>query len=216
MRVGTVLKGVHVRLDRFEVHSHGGRLVQEHLRLVNPLRSRRNLLSTEEQVVGIRPAVILGIRHGVERTNGLGKLVNDIELLTKLLLDHRTKNLLVLRADVLLIIVNFHTLQVRLEDLLLVIIRGSLQLLFHNGRALFPEQLNGLGILQLQARVLPLQILEGVLLANRLPLGSELRAQALKDVVEQTVQDIQDLGIVVLEGHLKIQAGEFGHVTMRH
>mmetsp|Transcript_76829 Transcript_76829/g.169700 ORF Transcript_76829/g.169700 Transcript_76829/m.169700 type:complete len:213 (+) Transcript_76829:629-1267(+) len=62
--------------------------------------------------------------------------------------------------------------------------------------------------------MLPLEILEGILGLHSLDLSSKSLGQAFKDVIEQTVQNIQDLMVVILERHLYVKPSELGHMSV--
>mmetsp|Transcript_106783 Transcript_106783/g.300585 ORF Transcript_106783/g.300585 Transcript_106783/m.300585 type:complete len:749 (-) Transcript_106783:198-2444(-) len=214
VRVRAIFEGIDVRLDGAQRDALGLDPLGQHLRVVDPLRARRDLLAPQEDVVGVRPARIHGVRHRVEGANVLRKLVDDVELLAVLLQHDDAEDLLVLGADVLLVLVDLHGLQMLLDQALLVIRGRRLQLPLQDRGALGAEQADSLLEGKPLARVLPLEVLEGILRLYRRDLAGEAGLEAGEDVVEEAVHHIQHLVVVLLENHLEIEAGELSHVTV--
>ena len=70
------------------------------------------------------------------------------------------------------------------------------QVLFKVSRPLFTQQLHRVPVLELQTRVLELEILKRVLLPHSLDLWSEALVQTLENAVECLVQLIQQLALL--------------------
>lgn len=67
-----------------------GPLLQEG-RVVDPLCPGQDLLPPHEHVVGVGPLGVVGVGHGVERADGQGELVKDVEIGVVLGLDQSGK-----------------------------------------------------------------------------------------------------------------------------
>mmetsp|Transcript_74641 Transcript_74641/g.140725 ORF Transcript_74641/g.140725 Transcript_74641/m.140725 type:complete len:266 (+) Transcript_74641:291-1088(+) len=214
MRKGTVFECINVPLDRREVHPDLSGLLPQHLGIVYPLCTRSDLLTSQEEIIRIRNRWVVWIWHGVEWPDSLGEFVDDVEVLAKFLMYNLSKQLFILGANIIQWIMREDRLQMFLDETLCVCVRGRGNPSFENRRAFLFHEGDSVFKCQAQARVLPLQILEGILTSDSLDLRLKVLVQARKYVVEHAVQNIQDLAIVLHEGHLHVKACELSHVPV--
>mmetsp|Transcript_36331 Transcript_36331/g.90428 ORF Transcript_36331/g.90428 Transcript_36331/m.90428 type:complete len:412 (-) Transcript_36331:901-2136(-) len=232
VRVGAVLERIDVILNRFQVHSKPRAICQQHVGIVNALCARRDLLPANEDIVRVGPLGVVRVRHRVERAERRRELVDGVKVGPFHLAHHRAQQLLVARGEVLVVRVRRHGRQVLLhvDDQLLHLAR----------QLVLPRRLRRLQ-LRLQLRQLPrahrgavraqqgarlveahaegrageAQVFERVLRADGFNLCLAALVQALEDVEEHSLDDVEHLVVVVVEGHLQVEAGELRHVAVR-
>ena len=108
VRIGAMREGLEVSLQRVERDAVSLGTLREKLGVMDTLGSRDNFLSTDEDIEGVGELLsvslgndrygVLGVGHGVERTDGQRELVQDVEVGVVLLLDETTELLLHGRA----------------------------------------------------------------------------------------------------------------------
>ena len=103
MRGRAVLERVEVRLDRGQVDFVLGGALNKHCVVVHALRPAENLLAAHEEVVRVCVARQRWIWHCVEGTHCERKLVERIKVGRVALADEPAEQLLLLRADVVVV-----------------------------------------------------------------------------------------------------------------
>lgn len=173
-----------------------GRLLRDAKRLhalleqagvVHTLSTRHDLLTTDHDVERVAPALVVRVRHRVERTHGQRELVEDVEVRAVLLLDEAAEPLLVLGREVVLKLLVGASLLQHLDTLLER----------HDDR-----------------RLLVLKRLERVLLVDDGQLLRVALREVVEDVDEQVREDLKHLVVVRLDGHLEVEAHELAHVAV--
>mmetsp|Transcript_10822 Transcript_10822/g.29877 ORF Transcript_10822/g.29877 Transcript_10822/m.29877 type:complete len:239 (-) Transcript_10822:16-732(-) len=157
---------------------------------MTPLCARADLLPSDEHVVRIRKFGIVGTRHGVERANSHGVLVQHEEICTVLLLDHLPQR-------------EFH---------------GPTEI-FHpipDVKAFVMENLHCFWPMQNTRFIRERDGLRVVLFANHFELPRQPLFQPVEDMLEHTVHHLQSLHVMIIDRHLQIQAGKFAQVTSRN
>ena len=156
--------------------------------VVDALRTRGDLLATDEDVVAVRPLGVDRVGHRVEGAQRGGELVDRVEVGPLLLAHHDPQQLLVARRQVLILRVPRHRREVLLhvDHQLLELARLLVLARRHRRRELFvelrqlpradggtvgAEQLRGLVVAHAQRRAGETEVLERVLRAHRLDLG---------------------------------------------
>lgn len=191
MRGSAVSKSIDVVLktQRLGINLVGSHSLLEELGVVDSLGSRQNLLSSHEEVVGVGVVGVLGIGHGVERSHGQREFVENVKVGVVLLSDNLSEQLLVLGGEILVIADVLAGLSQQLDTL------GEGQL----------DHLSVLG---------QLELLDGVLLSHGGNIVAVSLLQLGEDENEELGQHVNDLVVVLLEGHLQIETGELGHVSV--
>lgn len=184
---GTHAEGIDVVLDRLWVDLVLLGALDQKFSIVDTLSSRKNLLTTHEEIVRVGVAWVLGIGHGVEGTNSQGKLVQHEKVSVVLLLDQLSKLALSLGREI-----------VKVTHL----------------NTVLAQQSNSILVLEAESLGQVLELLEGVLAVNNLEIGGVLLFQALEDVDKQLVKHIENLVVVLLESHLQIESHKLGHVAV--
>mmetsp|Transcript_8208 Transcript_8208/g.23372 ORF Transcript_8208/g.23372 Transcript_8208/m.23372 type:complete len:312 (-) Transcript_8208:98-1033(-) len=188
VRQRAVAEGVDVALDAVHGDLVGVGALHQELRLVDALRAGEDLLAADEEVVAVRVRRVHGAGHRVERPRRERVLVHHVEVRVVLLLDDAAERLLLLRRRVLVVV---H------------LVAGLAQ------------QRHALLEGDAQARVLVLEVLEGVLRAHGLDLVAVALVQPVEDVAEQVREHLEHLVVVLLEGHLHVQPRELAEVAVR-
>lgn len=184
---GAHAEGIDVMLDRLGVDLVLLGALDQKLGIVDTLSSRKNLLTTHEEVVRVGVAGVLGVGHGVEGTDGERELVQHEKVGVVLLLDQLSELALSLGREVVKV-THFDTVLAQKGNSILVLEAESL------GQVL--------------------ELLEGVLAVDNLEIGSVLLLETLEDVDKELVKDIKNLVVVLLKGHLQIESHELGHVAV--
>lgn len=125
------------------------------------------------------------VRHGVERTNGLGVFVQDEEISLILLL-HQSAEVLLLASAVMIVKRGGGKKAFQIRNVPQVISVANLV-------ASSTKQSNTLSEVNTEGGLEELEGLEGVLLVNKLQLSGKLGLQSLKDSNKQFVHHIQHL-----------------------
>ena len=125
------------------------------------------------------------INHGVEWTSVDRVAVEHIEIGLILLTDELAKNFFVLSAEIL-------------EGILYV--------------SVVSKELNTL--LEVKADILAKEGLEGILITDNFEFFCEPLIKTLEDVNEHLSQEVKNLEVVFLEGHLDIEACELAQVAI--
>mmetsp|Transcript_28761 Transcript_28761/g.58899 ORF Transcript_28761/g.58899 Transcript_28761/m.58899 type:complete len:260 (-) Transcript_28761:64-843(-) len=163
--------------------------LQHQVGVVAALRSGADLLSAEEDVVGVGEARIVGIGHGVEWADGGGVFVEHEEVGAVLFLHCCAKGEFHGTRQVSHFISHIKTLP--LEDL-------------HRLRPVKDAGLVGDG-----------DRFRRVLLPNSLQLLGVSALQPVEYVLERPVDHLQGLEVVILDRHLEVQSRELAQVTAR-
>ena len=87
VRRAAVTEGLDVVLDGVDGDPVVFGSLAQKVRIVDTLSSGQDLLSAHKHVVRIGPLVVVGIRHGVKRTNRQRELVQDVKVRVVLLAD---------------------------------------------------------------------------------------------------------------------------------
>mmetsp|Transcript_113153 Transcript_113153/g.221874 ORF Transcript_113153/g.221874 Transcript_113153/m.221874 type:complete len:214 (+) Transcript_113153:215-856(+) len=159
----------------------------EHLRIVDALRSGHNLLAADEQIVRVRPARVLGVRHRVERACRLWILVHHVKVSAVLLSDQLSQSLLIGSGDILI---------------------------SRSRNASIIEHLNAFleGEAQTWAQVL--ERLYWILLSDQVELVLKLISNAVEDVSEEATHDIKHFVVMLINCHFKIKPSELTQMSM--
>lgn len=181
--IEVILEALLVGLKTLSAH----RLLQ-FLDIVDTLGTRHDLLSTHEEVVRVREALVVGVGLGVEGTDGHGELVEDVEVGVVLLADDLAELLLHGGGEVVL------------EALLLGDIdAGFLQ----QGDSVHVVHAQGLAVLgKLEVAGLGVGLLDGG------DLGCVALLELGEDEDEEVFGKLENLVVVAAEGLLEIETGE--------
>lgn len=181
--IEVILEALLVRLKTLSTH----RLLQ-FLDIVDTLGTGHDLLSTHEEVVRVREALVVGVGLGVEGADSHGELVEDVEIGVVLLADDLAELLLHCGGEVVL------------EVLLL----GDVDAGFlKKGDSVHVVHAQGLAVLgELEVTGLGVGLLD----------GGDLRCVALlelgEDEDEEVLGELENLVVVTAEGLLEIETGE--------
>jgi len=189
MRQRAVLEGVDIALQLR--HGDAERLdaLLEHVRVVHALRAADDLLPAQEHVVAVGDGGVGGVHHRVEGPQLGGVLVHDEEV-RAVALAHDGAEGLFLRGGEVVAPRHLHA-------------RVSL------------EQREALRVGDAEGGAVEEEVLEGVLRAHRLQLALEARVEALEDGDEEVGEEVQGLVVVLVDGHLQVQAVELAKVAVR-
>mmetsp|Transcript_5902 Transcript_5902/g.24712 ORF Transcript_5902/g.24712 Transcript_5902/m.24712 type:complete len:316 (+) Transcript_5902:337-1284(+) len=208
VREGAELEGIGVGLDRVGVRASVagavvavGDAVDKEFVVVDALRSRDDLLAAHEhvervgQVLGGRTggiAVRRGVGHRVEGADRQRVLVHDEEVGAVLSLDEVAEDFLVFGREV---------------------VEGALLRLGDAGLA---EQRDALGEREAEgARFEVLERFERVGLRDDLELVLEVGLDRREDVREEPREHVEDLVVVLVDGHLHVEPGELAEMAPR-
>lgn len=191
MRGSAVLESIDVVLQakRLGVNLMSSHSLLEEGGVVDSLGARENLLSSHEEIVRVGVVGVLGVGHGVEGSNGQRELVENVEIGVVLVSDNLSEQLLVLGGQILVVSNILASLSEQLDTLR-------------------ERQLDHLAVLG------QLELLNGVLLSNGSNVVSVSLGELREDEDEQLGQHVNDLIVVLLEGHLHIETNELGHVSV--
>mmetsp|Transcript_23133 Transcript_23133/g.59104 ORF Transcript_23133/g.59104 Transcript_23133/m.59104 type:complete len:476 (-) Transcript_23133:597-2024(-) len=184
---GAQAEGVDVRRDGLQRHAPHLGALGEQLGVVDALRARDDLLAADEHVVRVGVRGVVGAGHGVEGADGQRVPVQDVKVGAVARLDHLAQR----------------TLQ----------LRGQVAQRVHIGVAVVLEQRDALG--KREAQRLEHGHVERVLRLDHRQLLGVRGGQAVKDGLEQALDDVQHLVVVLVDGHLKVQAHELAQVAVR-
>lgn len=181
--IEVILEALLVRLKTLSTH----RLLQL-LDIVDTLGTGHDLLSTHEEVVRVREALVVGVGLGVEGTDGHGELVEDVEVGVVLLADDLSELLLHRGGEVVL------------EVLLL----GDVDTGFlKKGDSVHVVHAQGLAVLgELEVTGLGVGLLDGG------DLGCVALLELGEDEDEEVFGELENLVVVAAEGLLEIETGE--------
>ena len=98
--------------------------LDQQLGVMDTLSSRANLFSTQKEVIRVGKERVLGVRHGVEGTDGKREFVNNIEVNTMLCLNETAEKLLLGGVNII-IVANFLTALEEKEFQILTLKRAS-------------------------------------------------------------------------------------------
>ena len=188
MRQRAVLERVDVRLDRVHLDAALRRALGEQRGVVDALRAGDDLLTADEDVVGIGVVRVGRVGHGVKRPRRRRVLGEHVKVGVVLFLDELPEDALVLGAEVP---ERVHALDASLSKH-----RDPLRKLESERRA---------------------KVLEGLvreLLGHDLELVLKPLVQAVEHVQEQVVQNVEHLEVVLLDGHLHVQSRELAQVAV--
>lgn len=181
--IEVILEALLVRLKTLSAH----RLLQ-FLDIVDTLGTGHDLLSTHEEVVRVREALVVGVSLSVEGTDSHGELVEDVEVGVVLLADDLAELLLHRGGEVVL------------EVLLLGDVdAGFLQ----KGDSVHVVHAQGLAVLgELEVTGLGVGLLDGG------DLGCVALLELGEDEDEEVFGELENLVVVTAEGLLEIETGE--------
>jgi hypothetical protein len=183
----TILESVDVVFDGLNSNTLLLGALGEHLRLMNTLSSRGNLLSTHEEVVRVSEGGVVRVKHSVERTSSNRVAVKHVEVSVVLFSNESAESLLGLSAEIIV-------------DILFV--------------ASFLEHLNTVLKVDFDDGVSTLELLEGVLVVDDLKFASEAFLNVFEKEDHQLANQIQNLEVMIFEFHLHIESGELTQVAV--
>ena len=189
MGQSSVLERVDVRLDRIHLDPALLRASPQERRVVNTLGAGDDLLAADEDVVRVAVVGIRRVGHRVKRPSGGGVLGEHVKVGVVLLLDERAEDALVLGAEV--------PERVHAFDAVLL------------------EHPDTFRKLESKRRPEVLQRLVRELLRDNFQFVREPLVEPVEHVQEQVIEHVQDLEVVLLDGHLHVQTREFAEVPVR-
>mmetsp|Transcript_57173 Transcript_57173/g.170430 ORF Transcript_57173/g.170430 Transcript_57173/m.170430 type:complete len:663 (+) Transcript_57173:408-2396(+) len=187
VRTDPVPKTLHVRLQSVpRLYALLLQYLDYQIGIVTALRSRADLLSSEEDIVRIGELGIVRIGHGVERTYGGRVLVQHEEIGAVFLFDSFAEG-------------EFHG-------------TGQISQPVPHIEPFLRQNLLRLRPVQDARLVRKRHPLARILLPNNTQLIPPPRLQTLKNVLEYAVNHLERLFIMIFDGHLQIQPREFAQV----
>lgn len=187
MRNSSVLEGIDVVLDGGNIDSAGLGSGGEELGVVDSLSSRSDFLTSHEEIVRVGVSVVILADHGVEGSGRGGVSVEHVEVSVVDLSDDGSE----------------------------LSLGGGVEILKgvpFDSSAL--EELDTLLEGDSNDGGLALEGLEGVLLTDGGELGGESGLESVEDEGEELSHEIEELEVVLVDGHFNIQSGELTHVSV--
>lgn len=205
-------------VKRIDVALHTGGLdtalihpLDQELGIMDSLRAGQDLFTSHEEVVRVGQCWVRGVGHGVEGSNSEGELVKDVVVGTVLFLDQSTEPSFVLGAVKGRQRIFSQAITTNSPEIIALAQLGAIEV-FGAG---FLQHLDTIRERKLQGLIQPRELVARELRSNDANLVAVLLLQALEDGQEQRVENVENLVVVLLNGHLEIETGELAQVSMR-
>jgi hypothetical protein len=213
--------GRRTQLERVEITLHRGRVdpghlhpLHEEVRVVDTLRAGEDLLAAHEEIVRVGQGRVDRVGHGVERSDGERELVED-EVVGVVFFPYQSaEELLVLGAARIRAIFGNRTETVSLQFDSPHVVHLANGVSLAVGRTGLTEHLHSFLERQAQRLLKEEEVVAWELLLDDVDLVRERLFETAENRQEQVVKHIEDLVVVLLDGHLEVETDKLGHVAM--